>query len=176
MKLKMLVTATMLALSGTAAFAQDATIPLLLTASGPGTLSTTFQRTVTGLFIDTFSFTPSTFSGAVAVSLFPVAGSINFVSALLNGNGFSFLPENGSLNFEFQSTVAADMPLLLQVFGYAGDALTLTDMTATYGGTITARAVSAVPEPATYGLMLAGLVMLGAGGRWLRRGATAAQR
>ena len=174
MKLKTLAATTLLALSASASFAQDATIPLVLTPSGTGMLGTTFQRTDTGLFIDTFSFSPSTFSGLVAVSLVPVNGPINFFSALLNGNGFSFLPENGTTTFSFQSAVAADQPLILQVFGYAGDALTLTDMAATYGGTITATAVAAVPEPASYGLMLAGLVMMGVSARRSQRRAASA--
>ncbi len=169
MKFKLLVAAAALALSASASFAQDAPIPLVLTPSGAGMFTATFQRTVTGLFIDTFSFTPASFSGNVAVSLTPLDGSINFFSALLNGEGFSFFPEDGHVKFEFQSAVNSGMPLELQVFGFAGDAETLTDMTSTYRGTITATAVGAIPEPQTYGLMLAGLALMAAIGRSAKR-------
>ncbi len=170
MRFKVLVAAAALTLSASATFAQDATpIPLVLTPSGTGMFSTTFQHTVTGLFIDTFSFTPASFSGNVAVSLTPIDGTITFFSALLNGEGFSFFPEDGLTKFEFQSAVNSKVPLELQVFGFAGDAETLTDMTATYGGTITATAVGAIPEPQTYGLMLAGLALMGAIGRRAKR-------
>lgn len=171
MKFKIFTAAAVLALSASATVAQDATpIPLVLAPSGSGMFATSFERTVTGLFIDTFTFTPSAFSGELSVSLEPLAGPINFFSALINGEGFSFLPENGQTTFAFNSMVSADQPLELVVFGYAGDPETLTDMTASYRGVVTAQAVTAIPEPQTYALMLAGLFMVGAAGhRWRRR-------
>ena len=53
-------------------------------------------------------------------------------------------------------------PLTLTVLGFAGDPFgDTTALSAGYGGRITFNAVAAVPEPETYGLMLAGLGALG---------------
>lgn len=162
MNLKALAASAALALGAAGAFAQDAApIQLVLTPINASTSSVTFQRQVTGLFVDTFDFTPASFNGLVSASLRPIAGPINFFAAILNGEEFSFLPESGLTTFDFQSRVFANQPLELQVFGFAGDAQTLTEATATYGGTITAQALSAVPEPETYAFLLAGLAVLG---------------
>lgn len=140
-------------------------IQLVLSPSGPGMFSTTFMQNVNGFFLDTFVFSPPVnFSGTVMVNLVP-AGPINFAAALLNNEGFSYFPETDPTNFKFTATVNSAMPLTLQVLGFAGDALTLTAMSASYTGTITAT-VAAIPEPETYALMLAGLALLGA---WSRR-------
>ena len=163
MNLKKLVVSALLAVTASVAFAQDAPpIPLALTPSGPNLLGTTFQRSVSGLFIDVFSFTPASVAGTVSVSLVPLDASINFFAALINNDAFSFFPESGSTTFSFQSVVDATMPLSLTVFGYSGDALTLTDAAGRYSGTIGVQTVAAVPEPETYALLVAGLVAVGA--------------
>ena len=163
MNFKMLAASAALAVAASASVAQEATpsVALVLTPSAGNTLSTTFQRSATGFFLDTFEFTPATFSGMVSVSLASLSGPVNFFSALLNGQGFSFFPEDGQSTFAFNATVASNVPLTLQVLGFAGDADTLTGAAGTYSGTITAH-VAAIPEPQTYALMLAGLGVVGA--------------
>lgn len=162
MKFKVLAIAAALAVSAAASLAQQApTIPLTFSSAGPGMLTASFDSAVNGLFIDTFSFTPAAVSGNVSVDLMPLTGTINFVSALLNGDGFSFLPENGASNFSFQSVVSSSQPLQLQVFGFGGSADPLSGAPAAYRGTINVAAVSAIPEPETFALMFAGLGLVG---------------
>lgn len=175
MKLEFLAAAALLALAASAGAEEAAPIPLVLAPSGAGVFGTTFERSVTGLAVDTFTFTPAAFTGSVAVSFMPLAGPINFFSALLNGQGFSFDPDAGSSTFAFNANVTADMPLELQLLVFAGDLDTLTPATGRYGGTITATAaaVGVIPEPQTYALLLAGLALTGAvAGAGKRRRAT----
>lgn len=124
-----------------------------LSSTGEGGYSGTFSSNVNGSFIDAFSFDPASVAGVVKIELTP-SGPANFFTALLNGQGFSYLPENGSMSFEFEGIVTADQPLQLQVFGFGGDASTLTPMDAAYSGSIT---ISSIPEPSTLALLIAGL-------------------
>lgn len=147
--------------------AQEATpaIGLVLAPAGAGSFSASFTQPVNGFFLDTFTFTPTSFTGNVAVSLVPSGPAVNFFAALLNDQGFSFFPESGATNFNFSANVGASMPLTLQVFGFAGNAegnVEVSGLPASYSGTITA----AIPEPETYALMLAGLAFVGV---WARR-------
>lgn len=177
MTLKLSLAAAVVALSAASpGFSQEvAPTPLLLSPSGAGVFTTSFQSMATGLFLDTFTFSPGAFNGNVSVSLMPISGSINFFAALLNDQPFSFLPERGQTKFEFQAMVTGDRPLELLVFGYAGgagdpgEALTLVDGRGTYGGMITATSIAAIPEPETYALMLVGLAVVGGWGRFARR-------
>ncbi|MEO7852587.1 MAG: FxDxF family PEP-CTERM protein [Rubrivivax sp.] len=123
--------------------------------TGPNTSVATFERTVSGSFLDSFTFSPASFAGTVSVSLMALSGPINFTVALLNEQGFSFFPESGQSTFAFQADVASNMPLSLVVLGFSGDAETFTAATGRYSGTITA-----IPEPETYALLLGGLADL----------------
>lgn len=171
MNLRNLAAAAAFSLAVTAPLAlENDPIPLVLTPISAGTLGTSFERAVTGLFVDTFTFTPATFAGDVSVSFTSLSGPVNFYAALLNGEGFSFLPENGQAAFAFRTTVTGNMPLQLTLLGFSGNAATLTEASGAYRGTITA----AIPEPETYALMLAGLAAVGAVVRRQTRRARAA--
>ena len=142
-------------LAGATGLASAATPdPVLLAPAGPGAFSGSFTQAVEGLFIDTFSFMPASFSGRVSVSLAGVSGPVSFFTAELNGLGFSFFPELGADNFSFQANVTADTPLSLTVFGAVLDADGNPGGAGSYRGSI----MAAIPEPQTYALLLAGLL------------------
>ncbi len=128
------------------------TVPL--TPTGGGGFTGSFVQGANGSFFDTFTFTPAAVSGRVKVELTDAAGPINFFTAILNGQGFGYMPESGNPAFVFETTVTADQPLQLLVTGFAGDAAALTAMDATYQGMLT---VTAVPEPLNVLLLLASL-------------------
>ncbi|WP_320425522.1 FxDxF family PEP-CTERM protein [Roseateles agri] len=160
MNLKKFVLFAPLALIAAASFGQgSAPIPLTLTATGPNLLGTTFQRSVSDLFVDVFSFTPESVKGTVSVNLASPDGSVTFFSALLNNEGFSAPPGSAGASWSFQAVVDASQPLSLTVFGYGGDPSTLTGAAGTYTGTFEVQV--AVPEPETFVLMLLGLGMIG---------------
>ena len=143
------------------AASSQAAVTLVPTGGG---YTGTFVSNPDGSFIDTFTFTTAFVAGDVKVDLAPT-GPVNFFTALLNGQGFSFLPESGASSFDFEAVVGTDQPLQLQVFGFSGDASTLTAMAGSYVGTIT---VSTVPEPASLWLLSLGLAGVAAavrGGR-----------
>lgn len=160
MKLQDMLVAATLAVSGGLSHAAQPD-PIALRPSGPGVLSGTFTRTADGLFVDSFSFLPESFSGRVSVSLSSLGGSLSFFTASLNGHDFSYFPESGNPVFAFQARVSADRPLGLTVFGAVLDATGKPRGAGSYTGTVTA----AVPEPAAWALMLAGLAGVG----WLAR-------
>jgi hypothetical protein len=155
MKLKTLVAAAALAGSAGLSFAAPPA-PVMLTPTGPGMFSGEFTQSVDGLFIDTFSFVPETFGGLVSVSLSSLSGPVSFFTASLNGQDFSYFPEEGHPDFAFRALVAADTSLTLMVFGAVLDADGNPAGAGAYHGAITA----AVPEPQTPALLLAGLAVL----------------
>ena len=162
MKFKTLLCAA--ALAGSVGLSWAATPdPVELMPIGPGLFSGSFDRAVEGLFVDTFSFNPPTFDGRVSVTLASLTGPVSFFTASLNGQDFSYFPEQGQ-DFMFSAFVTADMPLTLTVFGAVLDADGNPNGVGSYRGTITA----AVPEPQTYALLLAGLFGVGLASRRLK--------
>lgn len=132
--------------------------------------SASFASTVAGNFNDTWTFNLGSAS-TVAASISNVAisfgsfafGGITDFSALLNGvsllNLSSFTSQSGPVSVTTQvltggSSVPAGL-FTLKVSGNAG-------LGASYGGSIVAAPVSAVPEPETFTMLLAGLGMMGA--------------
>jgi len=136
-----------------------------LSGTAGGGLTGSFVQAADGSFFDTFIFAPGAVSGNVEVTLTDAAGPINFFTAILNGQGFGFLPESGNAAFAFHALVTADQPLQLLVTGYAGDALALTPAEASYRLDLS---ISPVPEPQNIALLLAGLGVVAAV-RWQRR-------
>lgn len=166
MKIKSLVLAAALALTAAGAFAENQTFDIPLTGptpSGAYTAGFEVQHTLAGAFEDTFTFTPSV-SGLIKGSLVTTGAlpftDINFTSGSINGIAFNFSP-TGVNEVGFTPIAFAAGPVILKLFGIAGPSLAAgTQMAGSYGGTLNI-AVSAVPEPETYAMMLAGLGLVG---------------
>jgi len=160
MKLKTLI--ALATLAGSCFSAAAAPIVLSPDPTMPGTFTGSFTQAVNGLFIDEFDFSPSTFSGLISFVLTGVGGNVNFFVSTVNGQDFSTGPDGGPFTtFSFQAQVTADMPLKLTVFGAAFDGNGDPFGEGSYSGTVTAVAAAAVPEPATFALILAGLAGVG---------------
>ncbi len=170
MNIKRFLVAATLACSAGAVLADPA--PITLTPSGAGTFSGAFTQAADGFILDTFSFLPTTFAGMISVTLSSLTGPVSFFTASINDQNFSFFPESDGPDFSFAASVTADAPLTLMVFAAVLDSDGNLGGPGSYHGTINATSVSAVPEPETYALMLAGLAAVGWGAR--RRRAVAA--
>jgi hypothetical protein len=165
MKMKSFALAAVLALSATAAFAENQSFTIPLT--GPSSVNNytagfNVEHLVAGAFEDTFTFTPSIsglVNGSLITTSFNSHDNINFTSASLNGINYVFSP-TGASEFAFSPLEFASGPLVLKVFGIAAPLLAAgTSIAASYGGTL--NVASAVPEPETYAMMLAGLGLVG---------------
>ncbi len=171
MTFKQIAVAVALTAATSAALADDQSITL--TQTGPGTFASTFSTTETmsGLFVDTFTFSlPAAFSsllGSGALTFASMSGPVSLVVASLDAaNGVSVASPPEPATIAFPSSLAytnAMAPLTLTVLGFAGDASAdPVALSAGYSGSISFNAaVAAVPEPETYGLMLAGLAAVG---------------
>jgi hypothetical protein len=166
MKIKPLVLAAALALSAASVYAENQTLDIPLTGPSPtGAYTAGFevQHIAAGAFEDTFTFTPSV-GGLIKGSLVTTGAlpstNINFISGSINGIAFDF-GGNGINEFGFTPVAFAAGPVILKLFGIAGpDLAPGTSMAGSYSGTLNIS-VSAVPEPETYAMMLAGLGLLG---------------
>lgn len=110
--------------------------------------------TTQGDFIDEFVFSPSTLSGLTNTAFFNLAldavSSITFTSATINNTIIPISSLTGISGGLILPTVLGSN-ITLTIAGTAGG-------NASYSGTINVRAV---PEPATYGMLLGGLGLLG---------------
>lgn len=155
MKLRSLLLAAMLAASTGTALAEDLTKNVALFTIGAGNYTADFGgvHNEAGAFTDTFTFNPSvgssTSNAFIKTLALGVLNNLDFTSASLNGHALTmFGPNYGELS----SPVAVSGTLVLTVTGN-----TITP-SASYAGTIN---VAAVPEPETYGMLLAGLGVVG---------------
>jgi PEP-CTERM motif len=148
---KSLVLAALLSAGVGSAFANDVTDSPSFTG-----LTSTFSALHTaGAFTDTFTFTlPGiTSADASVVTIGAGVGDIDFTSGTLNGTPLVLTTDAAGF-IEVLYTPAAYAltgPLTLIIKGTSAS-------NASYSGTLN---VSAVPEPETYALMLAGLGVLG---------------
>lgn len=158
MKLKSLFLSAVLAMSAGVAAADDFNQSVTLTGTLPNlTAGFSVSHLEDALFTDTFTFSPSVAAGSFANGTISTIGfsnvaNVDFYSVSLNGTNFvlgpNFVVEGGVL---FPTPVSG--PLVLVVTGYAGSA-------SSYSGTLNVE-VAPVPEPETYGMMLAGLGLVG---------------
>lgn len=153
MKTKFLAVAAFLAISVTNAFAASSTIAL--TSGGNGKYTGFFGASETGAFDDTYTFTPALSSSTVDALVtsigFSTQTNIDFTHADLNGHALTI--QHGIIDYAFTSSpIALSGPLVLHLMGTSGS-------NASYSGTINVQ--SAVPEPETYAMMLAGLGFVG---------------
>ena len=114
-----------------------------------------------GAFTDTITFNAGV-SGTFASSLVTVGFldqmNIDFTSVSVNGQAYT-LGANGPFETPYFEPNVVNGPLVLTVTGIAAPALTAgTAIAASYAGTAN---VTAVPEPESYALMLAGLGVVG---------------
>ena len=138
------------------AFASPAQAVETLTITGASGTFGNDQVTPQGAFTNTFTFGMQPgFSLANATISTSAAGSnnIDFTSVLLNNVAFSLTPQ-GTFEFGSVGPVAIAGTNTLVVNGNnTGDGA--------FSGTLTFAATSAVPEPATWGMMLLGFGAVG---------------
>jgi hypothetical protein len=144
MNMKSVCLAVLLAGLSATSFAADQSIDL---SSGSANFGST--KPLLDLGDDVLTFTGLA-SGTYKVSVTLSSSNILDLTGSLNGQALTLVP-NLPIVFGYLSDYSTAAPLALTVFGTAVSK-------GTYAGTITA---SAVPEPETYALMLAGLGIVG---------------
>jgi hypothetical protein len=135
------------------AFAEDLsiTVPLIIDPAGSfasGVVNAIHNET--GTFTDTFNFTPAVGDSFAGASL-TMPQNIDFTSASLNGHSLFLSPDN------------TFRPGLLPPTSMIGDLImTVSGIAGNNASYIASVNVTLIPEPATYGMLLGGLAVLGA--------------
>jgi hypothetical protein len=133
--------------------------------AGPdGSISGSFGNTGLGAtFDDTLTFflpAAGVTSGTISSTLTSTATDVNFTTVTLNGTPFD-VGSTGNIEFRFLNPISTLAGLqTLRIIGTAGGE-------GSYGGTFS-FSPAAVPEPATWAMMIIGFGMVGAGIRKLR--------
>ncbi len=156
MKLKSILLAAMLAVSTGGALAEDYTPPSISLNGGPVNWTTSLGTSHTaGDFTDTYTFTYSGLPG-LATGFFAnftsSGGDIDFGSATLNGINLNVVNAGAQFSASYYNNIPVSGILTLIINGS-------TTGGASYAGTL--DVTSPVPEPETYGMLLAGLGVVG---------------
>nr|WP_316643874.1 FxDxF family PEP-CTERM protein [uncultured Roseateles sp.] len=169
MKIKNVVASSLLALASMGAIAENHKAAVSLSSDGDGWLTAdlSFTHSVAGAFVDTFTF--SNFTGEALINAFSSTqatnafADINLTSVTLNGVSFNLTKTsvggyaNGKEKARLDDTLF-NGPLTLVISGVAGGNLPVgTSIAASYSATVNAIP-SAVPEPETLAMFLAGMV------------------
>ena len=159
--MKKLFLAAMLAstvMAGASAAQADVFTLTLPAPAADGSLSANYGRGgITGTFTDTWNFVlPSGFeSGTISSILTSGSNNVNFTSVTLNGQPFT-VDSTGAFESEhLLNAFTNGGPQTLVVSGNLGAG----EGTGAYGGVISFS--PAVPEPATWALMIAGIGLAG---------------
>lgn len=154
-----------------------ATASFIATPNSNGTISGAIGRSglAAGDFVDTFTFTlpASGFGTGSVITTTGTIGSatdLNFTSVTFNGRIVPITVMAGGL---FEMAFASGLP----VTGGVVNSLVVSGTSfggASYGGNLTFAPAAAVPEAATWAMMLVGFGMMGAGLRYGRRKSTVA--
>ncbi|MFC0167915.1 FxDxF family PEP-CTERM protein [Pseudoduganella danionis] len=156
MKLKSLLAASLLAVASTGAYANDYAPAVVAMTGGPTDWSISFGTSHTdGLnFTDTYQFSYSGAPGSATVAIFNLAsptGDLDFSWADINGTPL-LISNTGA--FSVSAIFATPVSGLITLTIKGSDT-----GVASYAGTLDIK--TPVPEPATYGMMLGGLALLG---------------
>ena len=165
MKLSHAVTAAALAALAGVASADDQNVNVnwVADADSSNTFSAAWGIThlAAGAFTDTITFSESiggTFASSLVTVGFMDQANIDFTSVSVNGQTFT-LGTTGPIETPYFEPATIAGPLVLTVTGIAAPNLDAgTAIAASYAGTAN---ISAVPEPESYALMLAGLGVVG---------------
>lgn len=165
MKLRNLAAAGALSVLAGVALADDqnVTVDFVADADSSANFSAGWGIThlAAGAFNDTITFTEGiggTFASSLVTVGFADTTNIDFTSVSVNGQSFT-MGANGMIETPYFEPDTVMGPLVMTVTGIAAPALAAgTAIAASYAGTAN---VTAVPEPESYALMLAGLGVVG---------------